>query len=67
MSEPLVYTTKGNIPAADVRLEAVWEDTPEYTKLVLNYYLGDEVVRNDAHVYSKRGVSVDGVVASIGG
>lgn len=54
---PLIYTIKGNLPVENLRYEPHWEDTEDYIKFVETYYLGDEVVKQSAHVYSKRGVS----------
>lgn len=64
-TQPLVYTKNGNVPAASLRLQPVWEDAPSYTKLTVNYYDGEELVRNDVHVYDKKGVSMDAVAASL--
>lgn len=54
MSEPLIYTTKGNLPIASLAYSHRWEDTSDYTKLIETYKLGDEVVRESVHVMGKR-------------
>lgn len=56
---PLVYTSKGNLPMASLNYEVRWEDTPDYTKLVEVYKLEGEIVKESAHVLSKRGISTD--------
>ena len=61
---PLIYTSKGNLPEADLRCDPQWVDTPDYTKLILRYWLGDEVVKESAFVLSKRGLSSDSVAQS---
>ena len=61
---PLIYTSKGNLPEADLQFEPIWEDTPDYVKLRLVYRLGDEVVKESAFVLSKRGLSTDSVAQS---
>lgn len=66
MSEPLIYTTKGNVPCNSLRLVPVWEDTPDYAKVNVQYFDGDELVRNDVYVYDKKGIAATGVAASIG-
>ena len=54
-NEPLVWTSKGNLPVASLGYETKWYDTPEYTKFVEIYKLGDEIVKESAHVMAKRG------------
>ncbi len=61
---PLIYTTKGNLPEADLKLVDLWEHHDSYTKLTVQRWLGDEVVRQDVHVYSKQGVVGCGELAS---
>jgi len=63
---PLTYTIKGNLPCSDLRLQPEWEDTPDYTKVNVRYFLGDEEVRNDVYVYSKRGVTGEAIGGQIG-
>jgi hypothetical protein len=65
MDDPLIYTSKGNLPLASLRYETAWHDTPEYVKFVERHWLGDEVVRESAHVYSKHGVVAQGVAADL--
>lgn len=57
---PLVWTTKGNVPADSLQYSARWEDTPEYIKFVETYTLDGEVVRESAHVLQKQGASAEG-------
>jgi len=64
IDEPLVYTSKGNLPESSLRFEPVWEDTTDYTKFVARYWLGDEVVKESAFVLSKRGLSSDAIAQS---
>jgi len=63
---PLIYTTKGNVPCAELRLEPVWEDTPDYVKVNVQHFMGDELVRNDVYVYDKKGIAGSGVAAKLG-
>lgn len=53
-TEPLIFTSKGSLPESSLRLEPVWTDTADFTKLTLSYYLGDEIVKESAHVLSKQ-------------
>lgn len=64
MDEPLIYTSKGNLPVKDLRYEHAWEDAKEYIKFTERYWLGDEVVKESAHVYQKRGLSMFGETGS---
>lgn len=64
LAVPLVYTTKGNLPASELEYSVRWEDTPDYTKFVETYKLAGEVVKESAHVMSKIGISSDAVQQS---
>lgn len=48
--EPLIWTAKGNLPLASLKYETRWEKTDTYIKFVETHFLGDEVVREAAHV-----------------
>ena len=62
---PLIYTSRGNLPVADLTLETEWVIDETFIKLVERYRAADdEVVRESAHVYSKIGVTGDGVASS---
>lgn len=61
---PLIWTTKGNLPEADLRFEHNWQDTEDYTALTLSYYLGDELVKSSTHVYSKKPLEMFGETQS---
>lgn len=63
-TEPLVYTSKGNLPARDLEYRTRWEDTAQYTKFVEQYFLDGEVVRESAHVLAKECVSLEGQQAA---
>lgn len=63
--EPLIYTSKGNLPVASLTYETAWEVLPSYIKFVERYRLGEEVVKESAHVYDRIGVSMSGVAAAI--
>lgn len=56
MTEPLIHTSRGNLPIASLQYETRWEDAPDYIKFVEVYRLDGEVVRESAHVYAKRGL-----------
>jgi len=66
--EPLIYTSKGNLPIASLKLEAHWDIQPSYVKLI-ERYLDEtgEVVRESAHVYHFMGLNGQGEIGQLGG
>jgi len=49
--EPLIWTSKGNLPVSSLRYETGWHHEPgRYVQFRERYYLGDEVVKESAHV-----------------
>lgn len=67
MDEPLIYTTKGNLPIASLRYEHKREDVPGKIVLIEEYFLGDESVKRAVHVLPVFGVCAEGLATSIGG
>jgi len=66
-AEPLIYTSKGNVPAASLTLETAWDVQDSYIKIALRYRdASGELVREDAHVYCNTGMTGDGSVTSVG-
>ena len=52
MTEPLIYTSKGNLPIADLSYEHKWEVNEDYIKFTERYRTASgEVVKESAHVY----------------
>lgn len=64
---PLTHTCEGNVPSAELEIQAVWEGNDDYIKCTVNYYRQGRFVRNDAYVYSKHGVVSTGEAASLPG
>jgi hypothetical protein len=58
---PLIWTTKGNLPIADLEYKTEWFDHPEYMTFSEKYFLGEELVKSSVHVYSKIGMALGGV------
>ena len=54
MTEPLIYTTRGNLPISSLKYSTKWEDTPDYTKLIESYEIDGEVVRQSVHVFGRK-------------
>ena len=57
---PLVFTSKGNLPAHDLVHDVRWEETPMYVKLVETYSLDGEIVRESAYVLARQGFAMEG-------
>jgi hypothetical protein len=63
---PLIWTSRGNLPEADLRLEVVWTVEDEYIKVVKRHYRGEEIVKEGADVLSLRGITGESVINSPG-
>lgn len=60
MTEPLIYTTKGNIPIAGLRHETEWRISDANIIFVERYWLGGEVVKESTHVNILTGTAAIG-------
>lgn len=58
MSEPLIWTTKGNLPIASLAYSPAWEETPDYVKFTETYTLDGEIVKQAVHVMAKKGLEM---------
>lgn len=58
MDEPLIYTSKGNLPIASLEYSHQWEDLETCIKFSETYTLDGEVVKQSAHVLMKQGLAV---------
>lgn len=59
-AEPLIYTTKGNLPVASLRHEVEWRIEAAQIVFLETYFLGDEIVKQNAHVKVLTGASMAG-------
>lgn len=50
MTQPLIFTTKGNIPLEGLEHQVAWKVTPEQIIFTETYLLGGEVVKQSSHV-----------------
>jgi hypothetical protein len=58
---PLIWTSKGNLPVESLRYVHGWSETETYISFEERWYAEDgELVKNNTHVYSKRGVEIGG-------
>ena len=65
MDEPLIYTTKGNVPLASLQYSNTWENRPDAVVFSETYTLDGEVVKRSVHAYSKRGLAAEADAGSI--
>jgi hypothetical protein len=60
---PLIWTSKGNLPEDDLRMEVQWFVEPgSHIKVVKRHYLGDELVKEGADILSLNGVTGEAVI-----
>lgn len=59
MDEPLIYTSKGNVPVSSLQYRYQWTDTETDISFVEEYLLAGEVVKRNAHCYIKKGVAAE--------
>ena len=55
MDEPLIFTSKGNVPIASLEYRHLREDVPGSVVFVEEYRLDDEVVKRAVHVLPVEG------------
>lgn len=67
MDEQLIHTSKGNLPVASLDYRPHWEDHPDSTVFVDEYFLGEESVKRSVHVLAKRGITGEAVAAQLPG
>ncbi len=56
MDEPLIYTTKGNLPIASLQYSHRWEEDDVAITFIEEYRLDGEVVKRNAHARLKKGL-----------
>lgn len=62
---PLIWTTKGNVPADGLVYTTRWEVTDDYTKLVETYSFEGEIVRESAHVLAHTGLTAESITPTL--
>ena len=61
MEEPLIYTTRGNLPISSLEYSNKWEDLETCIKFSETYTLDGEVVKQAVHVLMKQGQQIPGL------
>lgn len=54
--EPLIYTSKGNLPISSLEYRHEWQDNDDAIAFIEEYRLDGEIVKRAVHVRTKRGV-----------
>lgn len=63
--EPLIYTTKGNLPIASLEYSHAWDDRPDAIVFSETYKLDGEVVKHAVHVLTKVGVVGEAIASNL--
>lgn len=63
--EPLIHTSKGNVPLSSLRYEHRREDVPGNVVFVEEYFDGDESVKRSVHVCPLVGVCLEGIAVPL--
>ena len=61
-----IYTSRGNLPVADLREAVVWTQNENEIICAVEHWLGDECVRRQVNVLKLQGESVLGQAAVMG-
>ena len=65
-AEPLIYTSKGNVPIASLEYRHEWRDEPDALTFIEEYRdATGELVKRAVHVLSKRGAASDTATVGI--
>jgi hypothetical protein len=62
---PLIWTSKGNLPVASLVYAPRWEESDEYIKFSESWSLNGEIVKENAHIYQKRGLFAEPIAQPI--
>ncbi len=63
--EPLVYTTKGNLPISTLEYFHFWEDSIDFIKFTEGYRMDGEEVKRAVHILLKKGQDLSAEQASL--
>jgi hypothetical protein len=56
MDEPLIYTSKGNLPISSLKYRHEWAEDEVAITFIEEYSLDGEVVKRNAHARLKKGL-----------
>jgi len=58
LQEPLIWTSRGNLPVSSLKREEGWIDNEKETTFFEQYILDGEIVRRSVHVFLKKGLDL---------
>lgn len=65
-TEPLIHTTRGNLPVSALTFAVVWRVEPDFISIAETYTDADGVVvRQDAHVCALKGAILESATAEL--
>lgn len=67
IDEPLIWTSKGNLPLSNLECRRYWQENEDSITLVEEYWLGEECVKRGAHVRLKRGAPIGAMQGGVSG
>ena len=65
MSEPLIWTSKGNLPVDTLKHAVEWRVTSEQIVFIESYTLDGEVVKQSSHIHILTGAQAIGEAANL--
>ena len=66
MEQPLIYTTKGNLPIASLAYHVEWSENADEVTMAEVYEYENEIVRRSVHVHKKHGIEAGAQQADFG-
>ena len=66
LAEPLIFTTRGNLPVSVLQYRYGWYESQREIVFVEEYWLGDESVKRSVHTMLKQGVDSQAEAARLG-
>lgn len=61
MDEPLIFTSRGNVPLSSVKEVVLWQDLPQATLCVIEHHAEDgEIIKRSVHALAKQGLGAIG-------
>ena len=63
--EPLIWTSKGNVPLASLTYKHQWIDNPGEIVLLEQWFDGEELVKNHVHMLATKQLTMGGEQAAM--
>ncbi len=62
---PMIHTSKGNLPIADLERRVTWTDDVDTITCCPELWLGDECVKREVHILQRKGFEALGASGAI--